>query len=194
NRRRFACRYQGPIPLRCGDGKRNDLYRRYHLSRDDGFVGRERCERNGFIDLVQTIDALLVDHKDTGALRKKIGAPREGALDAHALARHRGGDFRGCRILGYVSGLGARDHDLADSGTRKRGNFGFADHRSLLEDEIAFADGMHGDGPFGLVERDSSEFHALFSAAWRKRAVISPMIATAISAGVLAPIESPIGA
>jgi hypothetical protein len=53
---------------------------------------------------------------------------------------------------------------------------------------------MHGHGPFGLVERDRSEFHALFSVGWRKRAVISPMIATAISAGVLAPIESPIGA
>jgi hypothetical protein len=53
---------------------------------------------------------------------------------------------------------------------------------------------MHGDCTLGFVERDRSEFHAPFSAGWRKRAVISPMIATAISAGVLAPIESPIGA
>ena len=53
---------------------------------------------------------------------------------------------------------------------------------------------MHRDAALGLRHRHRTELHAAFSGDCRSRAVISPMIATAISDGDTAPMSSPIGA
>src|SRR6185437_11732304 len=70
-------------------------------------------------------------------------------------------------------------------------------HGALLEHEAGRADRMNDDRALGVGRRDGAELHAAlsaFSGASRSRAVISPMIASAISGGDTAPIASPIGA
>ena len=57
---------------------------------------------------------------------------------------------------------------------------------------------MGEDRAFGLVQRDRAELHAAAlserSGFLRSEATISPMIDTAISAGLTAPMSRPIGA
>ena len=182
------------IALRDGNRKGNDLDGRDHLARDHRLVGRQRRKGDGFIHLIEAIDAGLVDHQDACVLRKQIGATGKGTIDAHALAMHSGGDLGGGRVLRDVAGLDARDDNLRDAGLRERSDLAGTDQSALLEDDAVLADGMDGNPALRLRERHCAEFHCGFSADCRSRAVISPMIATAISGGDTAPISSPIGA
>ncbi len=162
-----------------------------------GLNAGERREGDRFVDQVERIDRGLVDHENAGNLGKQVGASGEGAIDPHPLARDRRGDVAGRGVLRHVAGLEPRHHDLGDARGLQRVNMGAADHRALLEHQRTLADGMDGNAALRLGDRDGAEFHDAFSALSgdsRSRAVISPMIETAISAGDTAPIGSPIGA
>src|SRR5206468_1633266 len=76
----------------------------------------------------------------------------------------------------------------------QRRDLGLADQRALLEHHAVLADRMHRDGAFGFARRNAPELHRLPSGVRRSRDVISPMIATAISGGEIAPMGRPIGA
>ena len=81
-------------------------------------------------------------------------------------------------------------------------DLGRPDGRALLEHQRALAQRMHGDAANRVGRAGGTEFHAAFSFAssfglscgMRKVAVISAMMATAISDGDTAPMFSPIGA
>ena len=106
---------------------------------------------------------------------------------------HSDSDVGGSLVLRDIARLQPRHHDFLDAGGLERGDFRRADQRALLEHELALADRMHRGGADRVSDRDSTELHAA-SAFWRSTCVISPMMATAISAGDTAPISSPIGA
>ena len=118
------------------------------------------------------------------------------------LARHRqralAGDFGRRRVFRYVARFEPSHHDFADACRCKRGDFGLADQRTLLEDKTGLADRMHRDGAFGFRNRHRPKLHATSSRAffwpWRSLAVTSPMMEIAISGGDTAPMSRPIGA
>ncbi len=177
-----------------GDRERNDLHGRDHLAGDDGLVGLQRRERDRLVDAVERIGAVLVDDQHAGILREQIAAPRKGAIDMHALARDRLGDLGRSDVLGHIARLEPRHHDVLDAGRLKRGHLGGADQRALLEHQTVLPDAVHGGRAERLLRRDRAELHDAASGSCRSRAVISPMIETAISAGEIAPMWRPIGA
>ena len=143
---------------------------------------------------LSAVDRLLVDHQHAGLVGEQVGAAGEGAIDMHPLPRHRLGDLGRGLVLGDVARLEPRHHDVLDAGRLQRRDLRRPDQRALLEHERALADGVDGGGAFGVARRDRAELHAApHAGSSRSRWVISPMIATAISAGDTAPMSSPIG-
>src|SRR5262249_37563676 len=130
----------------------------------------------------------------------------EGAIGANPLARDGGRDVASRDVFRNVAGLEPRHHNVGNARLLERRDFLRADQRALLEHQRALADRMDGNTALRLGDRDGAQLHDAFSnvcsgafsailcGPWRSRAVISPMIATAISAGDTAPIGSPIGA
>ncbi len=186
------------VPLAPVDGERNDLDGRDHLARHHRLESGQGRKRDRLVDAVEPVDRVLVDHQHAGALGKQIGAAGERAIDPDAGPRHHHGDLRRGGVLGNVARLAARHHDFGDPGGLERGDLGLTDHRALLQHEAALADRMNRDCALGFADRYRAELHEAFSSTCsgccRSRAVISPMIATAISAGDTAPMSSPIGA
>src|SRR3954471_13730994 len=112
----------------------------------------------------------------------------------HALACDRRSDLGSGYVLGDIARLKPRHHDLGDSGGLQCRDLGFADQRALLKHHSILADRMDRNGTFCFARRHGAELHRLPSAVSRRRLVISPMMATAISGGEIAPMGSPIGA
>ena len=173
------------------DRKRDDLDRRDHLAGHHRLERRQGGKRDGLIDLVKSINAVLVDDQHAGAFREQIGPSGESAVDLHALPRHCCCNRSRSFVFRHVTALEFRDHDLQNTGRFQRLDLGWADQRALLEHQRVLANGVHRGRTQRLVRRDRAEFHA--ASVCRNCAVISPMIATAISAGEIAPISSPIG-
>jgi len=87
------------------------------------------------------------------------------------------------------------DHDdLLDAGLAQRLDLGGTDRGAFLEHQRSLAQGVNGDAADRVRRAGGTEFHAAFSLGNRNCAVISAMMATAISDGETAPIGSPIGA
>src|SRR5205085_8809386 len=135
-----------------------------------------------------------VDHQHAGMFGEQVGAPSESTFHMHALTRDRGGNLGGRGILGNIAGFEPRHHDLIDVRAFERRDLGLADARALLQREAVLADRVHRDRALGVARADGSELHRLPSGVSRSRDVISPMMATAISGGEIAPMGSPIGA
>ncbi len=151
------------------------------------------------VDPIESIDGVLVDYQHAGCLREQISAACESTVDAHPLPDHRR-RYLGCgRVFRYVARLDARHHDLGNAGGPEGDDLVLSNQRALLKDQTILANRMHRDATLGLADRHRAESHDAFSAvfsaaACRRQAVISPMIATAISGGDTAPMASPIGA
>ena len=106
-------------------------------------------------------------------------------------------------VLPYLPGPPPRP-TLADAGSPQRRNLRRPDQSALLKHQAGLADRVNGNAAFRLGDRYRPEFHGLDSlgplgsrggfAPARSRAVISPMIATAISGGDTAEMSKPIGA
>ena len=114
-----------------------------------------------------------------------------------AVAGDRLRDAGGRDILGDVAVLEPHHHDFLDAGVGQRLDFSRADRGALLEYQRSLTQGMNGDAADCVRRTGGTEFHAAasFSLAGRRNcAVISAMIATAISDGDTAPMLSPIGA
>ena len=101
-------------------------------------------------------------------------------------------------VLADVAGLEPRRHDACHAGLHQRQLPLAGDNVALLERYSVSSNGMREDRSFGLPNRRRAEFHAAALSArngfLRSEATISPMIETAISAGLTAPMSSPIGA
>ena len=147
------------IAHRARHRKRNDLDGRDHLAGDHRLERRQRRKRHGFVDQVEAVDSLLVHHQHAGRFGKMVGAAGEGAVDPHALPRHRRCDVGGGFVFGHVAGFEPRHHDFGDAGRLQRGDLARADHRALLEHQRALADGMDGNAALRLGDRDGAEFH-----------------------------------
>jgi hypothetical protein len=122
-----------------------------------------------------------------------FSANSKGAIHAHAGALYGNGNVGGGLVLGYVTRFDTRHRNFGNARGLQRGNFGFSNQRAFLEHEVALADRMDRGRAERITDRNGTELHAS-SAFCRKTCVISPMIATAISAGDTASISSPIGA
>ena len=107
---------------------------------------RQRRERDRLVDAVEPVDGILVDHQHAGRFREQVGAAGEGAVDMHALPRHRLGDLSRGLVLGHVARLEPRHHDVLDAGRLQRRNLGGPDQRALLEHQRALADGVDRGG------------------------------------------------
>src|ERR1019366_1066611 len=84
-----------------------------------------------------------------------------------------------------------------DAGAGQRLDLGRTDRGALLEHQRSLTQGVNGDAADRVRRTGGTELHAAASLASfgsRNCAVISAMIATAISDGETAPIGSPIGA
>src|SRR5207253_7921461 len=76
----------------------------------------------------------------------------------------------------------------------QRLHFGRTNRSALLQHERTLAQGVNRDAANRVLRNGRPELHAAASFGSRSWAVISAMIATAISDGETAPIGSPIGA
>src|SRR5262249_7207684 len=143
------------------------------------------------------IDRSAIDHQHAGTRRKQVGAAGEGALDIDAFAGDGLCDRSRGSVLGDVAWLQPHDDDVLDAGLLERGDFGRADRGALLQHQRSVTKGVDGDPANRLRRTGRTELHAAasFSFAGRRScAVISAMIATAISDGDTAPMGRPIGA
>ena len=116
-----------------------------------GLKAGKRRERDRLVDPVEPVDRVLVDHQHAGLFGEQVGAAGEGAVDMHALPRHRLGDLGRGLVLGHVARLEPRHHDVLDAGRLQRRNLGGPDQRALLQHQRALADGVDGGGALGLA-------------------------------------------
>src|SRR5262249_38043987 len=156
-------------------------------------------ERDIRINLIEAVDAGRINHHHTRGLGEQIGTPREGAVHMHPFTGNRRRQFGSRGVLGYVTRLDAGYRDGRDPGGLERRDIGIAYHTALLEHEATLADRMDDDAALRVARCDRAEFHLSISAERRSAdsrsdAVISAMMATAISGGDAAPMASPIGA
>ncbi len=190
---------EGGVALPTGHRERNDLDGRDHLARDNRFERSQCRERDRLMDTIETIDRGLVDHQHAGRLREQIGPPGESTINSHPITGHGHRDLGGSRVFRYVVLLDTRYHDLVNAGSLERGDLALPDQRTFLQNHAMLAYRMHRDATLGLADRHRAEFHDAFSSIFSaagclRRAVISPMMATAISGGDTAPMARPIGA
>src|SRR5581483_5778779 len=99
-------------------------------------------------------------------------------------------------VFRNLARLEPHDDDFLNPRLVQRLYLGGSDRRAFLEHQRALTQGMNGDAADGISRTGRAKFHAATSFSWpiRKVAVISAMIATAISEGDTAPIERPMGA
>ncbi len=98
----------------------------------------------------------------------------------------------------HVAGLQTGGDHAFDGGRGQGGNILGAEAPPLFESEVARRERVGQDGALGFVERSVAEPHGAVSARTRAGApcstwVIWARIAIAISAGLLAPMASPMG-
>ena len=97
-----------------------------------------------------------------------------------------------------VARLEPRRHDALHARRAKSQPPLVRENVALLVRDAVNPNAMRKDGALGLLDRRQAEFHAAALSArngfLRSEATISPMIETAISAGLTAPMSSPIGA
>src|SRR4029450_13714950 len=173
--------------------KLDDLHGGAHFPLPHRTVARQCPDRDRFVDTIENVDSIPVDDQHPGIFSKQIAATRKCDISAQALALDRGGDFGGSLIFRHVCGVETRHGDFLYACGLKRDDFVRAYSCSLLEHKFALANRMHGRRATGIGDRDRPKLHAA-SAFFRRTCVISPMMATAISAGDTASISSPIGA
>ena len=189
------CRLDRGIAQPCLDAERNKLDGCDHLALDHRFESRERSEGNGFIDGVDAIDRGAIDHEHARSGRKQIGPAGKGTLDINAVAGNGPCDAGGGDVLRYITLLQPHDDDFLYAGAGQSGNFRGTDSRALLQHQRTLAQRMDGNATDCVRRTGRTELHAPTSSfPSRNCAVISAMIATAISDGETAPIDRPIGA
>ena len=108
------------------------------------------------------------------------------------------GQAQGRLVLADVAVLEAGRKDLRHARLRKQTSaFGRHDVALLQRDPVD-PHGVRENDPVGLIDGHGAEFHRAGpserSGFLRSEATISPMIETAISAGLTAPMSRPIGA
>ncbi len=164
-----------------------------------GLKADERRKGDGFVDAVDAVDRSAIDHQHAGLRREQVGAAGEGALDIDTLAGNGLRDAGGGHVFGDVALLQPHHDDFLHAGLVERLDFRGTDRGALLEHQRTLPQRMHGDAANRVGRTGGTELHAAchlrgFLSAKRSSAVISAMIATAISDGDTAPMERPTGA
>ena len=95
------------------------------------------------------------------------------------------------RVLGHVGGVELGRHDRLDPGLGEGGEVGSGEHPALLHPNAGDRLAMRQDRAFGLAKGEGAEIHQ--ANPRRSVSVTSARIATAISAGDLAPMSRPMG-
>ena len=108
------------------------------------------------------------------------------------------GEFQRRLILIDVARLEPRRHDALHAGRTKSQLPLASENVALFVRDPVNPNAMRKDGALGFLDWRWAEFHAATLSErkgfLRSEATISPMIDTAISAGLTAPMSSPIGA
>src|SRR5205807_6912132 len=147
--------------------------------------------------VVDAVDRRAVDHQHAGPVRKQIRAPGKGAFGNDALAGHGLRNAGSGLVFGDVALLQPHHDHFRHAGLVERLDLGRSDRGALLEHQGSLTERMYGDPANRLGRTGRTELHAASSFSFggrRNCAVISAMIATAISDGETAPTLSPIGA
>ena len=161
------------------------------MARLDHGEGRQRRHGQRFVDQVEDVEPLWIVDDQSGDLGEQVGATGEGGARPQVDAAD--GFGHPCRrlVLGDVAGLVARRDDGNDARLRQRRHVVGREHPALLEGVFADLEAVGEDGADGLVEGRPTEDHGAPSR--RSSRVSSPRMATAISAGVTAPMSRPTG-
>ena len=179
-------------------GEGNDLDGRHHIARRDGAKRRQRGGGDRLVDSIDAGDFRGVDDDQAGFRGEKIDAAGEGALRAQIGPRQADGEAPRRFILADIAGIEARRDDLSDARRLERGLMFGSDELALFQNQPIAANRMRDDRAERLSDGNRTEFQAACPSArigfLRKAATISPMIETAISAGLTAPMSRPIGA
>ncbi len=137
----------------------NDLDRGHHLARLDPGIGRQGRDRDRFVELVQRVDALVIDNGQARFERVVIAAAGEGRGDLDALAgqrlRHRS---RGL-VLVHVVGIETGGDHARHAGRLQPGDIGLRQHTALGEVDAVGAPTVRQDGAGGLVDGRVAESH-----------------------------------
>ena len=194
--RAAGCRGHRGVAQPAFDPERNKLDGCDHLAFDHRLVGGKGCEGDGFIDAVDAVNLRAIHHQHAGLGREQVGAPGKGALDMDALAGNGLRDARRRDVFRDVTLFEPHHDDFLDPGAGERLDLGRADRGAFLQHQRSLAERVNGDAADRLHRTGRTELHAAssFSFGNRSCAVISAMIATAISDGDTAPIGRPIGA
>src|SRR5579871_2125573 len=108
------------------------------------------------------------------------------------------GEFHRRLVLADVAGFEPRSYHAAHASPGQRRPALACKGVALLERDAVDPDAMREDRALGLLDGRWAEFHAAALSArsgfLRSEATISPIIETAISAGLTAPMSRPIGA
>ena len=128
----------------------------------------------------------------------RLTRPVNGAEQRRFAPARRVGEHQRRLVLADVSGLQARRNDARHARRRQRQPALAGEKVALLERSAVDPHPVRENGALGFLDRGRAEFHAAALSArsgfLRSEATISPMIETAISAGLTAPMSSPIGA
>src|SRR5271170_916868 len=160
-------------------------------------IRRERRHGHRFVRVVETIDRQSVDQNQARDLCEHIDPTGEGSLQPYMRARQKFRETPGGGVLAHIIDLKTSSDDRLYASARQCGLMLDRHPLSLLQDERALADRVSDDRAHRLGDWNRSKFHAAFSSArsgfLRSAPIISPMMETAISAGLTAPMSRPIG-
>jgi hypothetical protein len=198
NRGRWAQRRERSLERSGGSCKRNDLDGRDHVAIGDCPIWRQGRDGDRLVDRIDFVDGLGPDDRQPRRLGEQVDPSRErrGAAQIHA------GEALGERerrlVLADVSMLEPRRNDALNGRRRQSQPALVGEDVALLELSAVDPHPVRENGSLGFLDRGWAEFHAAALSArsgfLRSEATISPMIETAISAGLTAPMSSPIGA
>ena len=150
------------------------------------------------VDGVEPVDSVGVDDREPRNFSEQIDPSSERRRAAQMRAGETLGKLKRRVILADVAVLQARRQNTRRARRRQCEPALAGQGVALLEREAVNPDRVRENGALSLLDWRWAEFHAAALSArsgfLRSEATISPMIETAISAGLTAPISSPIGA
>ena len=137
----------------------NDLHCCHHLAWRHAREGRQGRDSDRFVQLVQGVDALLIDHGEAGLTGKVIAAAREGGGDVDPLTRQGARQFLRRFVFMHVARIESRGDDRRGTGGLQPADILGRQSPALGEVDSVRAPAVRQDGAGGVVDRSLSEAH-----------------------------------
>ena len=189
------CLFEKGARIREGD----DLHCRRHLARENALERRESRYGDAFVDSVDAVNRRRINDQDAASFGDEVAAAGEGVVDANVRAGEAARDGERRLILRSIVDLDFGDDDFDDACRVQRGDMIGADAFALFHVKARPADRMGQQRALGFCDRNRTESHAArperaAREPRRSESMTSASMATAISAGLVAPMSKPIGA